>query len=312
MTGRTAPAYLGLLEAGELKRRVEAAYDLLHACSLCGRACGVDRWQRAGTCHTGVEARVASSGTHFGEEDPLRGSHGSGTVFFSWCNLNCCFCQNHDISQLGRGVDVAPEGLARIMLSLQAQGCHNVNLVSPTHVVPQILAATLIAAHAGLAIPLVYNTGGYDSAVALGLLDSVVDIYMPDMKYADASVALTYSGVEDYPAINQAAVTEMHRQVGDLVLNYEGVAQRGLLVRHLVLPEGLAGTEAVARFLAQNVSLDTYINVMDQYRPSHKAHHLPPLDRPTTRAEWQEAVDVVRQAGLSRLDQRRTSLWRHP
>jgi putative pyruvate formate lyase activating enzyme len=197
-----------------------------------------------------------------------------------------------------------------MMLSLQAHGCHNVNLVSPTHVVPQILAATLIAAHAGLAIPLVYNTGGYDSLAALSLLDSVVDIYMPDMKYADADIALKYSGVKDYPAVNQAAVREMHRQAGDLVLDAEGVAHRGLLVRHLVLPAGLAGTEEVAEFLAKNISRDTYINVMDQYRPSHEAHHLPPLDRPTTGAEWQEAVNAVRQAGLSRLDQRRTWLWR--
>ena len=304
MTEHAAPVYLGLLATGELRRRVEAAYELLHSCRLCGRACGVDRRSEVGSCHTGMSAVVASSGPHFGEEDPLRGSRGSGTIFFSWCNLSCRFCQNYEVSQLGGGGEVEPEELARIMLSLQARGCHNINLVSPTHVVPQILAATLIAAQAGLAIPLVYNTGGYDSSAALELLLSVVDIYMPDMKYADAAVASTYSGVEDYPAINQAAVGEMHRQVGDLDIDDEGVARRGLLVRHLVLPEGLAGTEQVARFLTDRISRHTYINVMGQYRPCGEAMNLPPLDRPITRGEWRDAVDVVRHAGLSRLDQR--------
>jgi putative pyruvate formate lyase activating enzyme len=309
MTTSAAPLYLGLLEGGGLKWRVQAAYDLLHSCDLCGRGCAVDRWQELGACHTGVRAVVSSYGPHFGEEDPLRGSRGSGTIFFGWCNLSCRYCQNHDISQRGNGTEVEPEDLARMMLSLQAQGCHNVNLVSPTHVVPQILAATLIAAHAGLRLPLVYNTGGYDSPATLALLGSVVDVYMPDMKYADASVALQFSGVQDYPAVNQAAVSEMHRQVGDLVLDEEGVAQRGLLVRHLVLPCDLAGTETVARFLAERISRNTYINVMDQYRPCHEAGQLPPLDRPITRGEWQRALDAVGEAGLSRLDQRRPLTW---
>ncbi|MCK4315890.1 MAG: radical SAM protein, partial [Anaerolineae bacterium] len=268
------PAYLALLRSGELKRRVQAAYERLHACDFCGRECRVDRHERAGSCKTGVRAVVTSYHPHLGEEGPLRGWRGSGTIFFAWCNLNCQFCQNYDISQLGHGQKIEPEELAAMMLSLQAQGCHNINLVSPTHVVPQILAAVLIAAQAGLSLPLVYNTGGYDSLAALALLYGVVDIYMPDMKYANAETAQKYSKVKAYPTVNQAAVKEMYRQVGDLVLDENGIALRGLLVRHLVLPDELAGTAEIARFLAEEVSRDTYINIMDQYRPCYKAAEL--------------------------------------
>jgi putative pyruvate formate lyase activating enzyme len=298
------PAYLSLLHSGELKRRVEVAYEHLHACDLCGRECGVDRFADLGSCHTGVDPVVSSFGPHLGEEDPLRGYRGSGTIFFAWCNLNCQYCQNYDISQLGHGDEVQPEELAKMMLSLQARGCHNINFVSPTHVVAPILMGVLIAAQAGLRLPLVWNTGGYDSLVALALLDGVVDIYMPDIKYADAENARRYSKVENYPTVNQAAVKEMHRQVGDLVMDERGIAQRGLLVRHLVLPEGLAGTAKIARFLAEEVSRDTYINVMDQYRPCYKANELPPLNRSITRAEYQEALRQARAAGLHRLDKR--------
>jgi putative pyruvate formate lyase activating enzyme len=245
-----------------------------------------------------------------GEEDPLRGTHGSGTIFFSWCNLRCQYCQNADISQHGHGQAVEPEEIAAMMLALQAQGCHNINLVSPSHVVPAILTALLHAVEAGLRIPLVYNTGGYDALETLRLLDGVVDIYMPDMKYADAQVAHRLSQVEDYPEVNRAAVKEMHRQVGDLVLDQRGIAQRGLLVRHLVLPGGLAGTAEIARFLAQEVSTETYINLMDQYRPCYRAHQFPPLDRPITAQEYAEALQAARQAGLHRFDQRRPVLWR--
>lgn len=298
------PAYLALLRSGELKRRVQAAYERLHTCDFCGRECRVDRHERVGSCNTGVRAVVTSYHPHLGEEDPLRGWRGSGTIFFAWCNLNCQFCQNYDISQLGHGHEVEPEELAAMMLSLQAQGCHNINLVSPTHVVPQILAAVLIAAQAGLRLPLVYNTGGYDSLVALALLDGMVDIYMPDMKYANAETAHKYSKVKAYPTVNQVAVKEMHRQVGDLVLDENGIALRGLLVRHLVLPDELAGTAEIARFLAEEVSRDTYINIMDQYRPCYKAAELPPLDRPITRAEYEQAVQQAREAGLHRFDKR--------
>jgi putative pyruvate formate lyase activating enzyme len=304
------PAYLSLFRSGELKRRVEAAYEHLHACDLCGRECRVDRSVELGSCHTGVDPVVSSFGPHLGEEDPLRGHRGSGTIFFAWCNLSCQYCQNYDISQLGHGDEVQPEDLAKMMLSLQAHGCHNINFVSPTHVVAPILTAVLIAAQAGLHLPLVWNTGGYDSLAALALLDGVVDIYMPDIKYADAESARRYSKVEDYPTVNQAAVKEMHRQVGDLVMDDHGVAQQGLLVRHLVLPEGLAGTADVARFLAKEVSRDTYVNIMDQYRPCYKANQLPPLNRSITRAEYQEALQQARAAGLHRFDKRERGFLR--
>jgi putative pyruvate formate lyase activating enzyme len=288
-----------------LERRVEAAYARLASCDLCPRRCGVDRLRgERGTCRTGAEAVVASAGPHFGEEAPLVGQSGSGTIFFAWCNLRCQYCQNHTISQGGEGQAVTPEALAEIMLALQSRGCHNINTVTPSHVVPQILAATHIAAQKGLRIPLVYNTGGYDSVETLALLDGVVDIYMPDCKYADAAVAKRYSQVDDYPAVNQAAVREMHRQVGDLRCDARGVAQRGLLVRHLVLPEGLAGTAQIVTYLAA-LSQDTYLNVMAQYRPCYRAYDLPPLDRPITRAEYAEAVRLALEAGLHRLDRRR-------
>jgi putative pyruvate formate lyase activating enzyme len=252
-----------------------------------------------------MEPVIASYGPHHGEEDPLRGWAGSGTIFFSWCNLRCQFCQNYDISQKGSGRPVSVEQLAAMMLELQGQGCHNINFVSPSHVVAQTLAATLIAAEAGLRLPLVYNTGGYDSLAALSLLDGVVDIYMPDIKYSDARTAKKYSKIPNYPETNQNAVKEMHRQVGDLVLDENGIAVRGLLIRHLVMPNGLAGTADIARFLAEDVSKDTYINVMAQYRPCYQAGRYPELNRSPTRKELAEARQAVQDAGLHRLDKRR-------
>ena len=251
---------------------------------------------------------VSSYGPHFGEEAPLVGRHGSGTIFFTFCNLRCIFCQNYSISQLGEGSAVGSEELAKMMLSLQAKGCHNINLVSPTHVVPCILEALELAASGGLYLPLVYNTGGYDSVETLELLDGVVDIYMPDMKYSDEKTAERLSGIKGYPQVNQAAVKEMHRQVGDLQLDESGVAQRGLLVRHLVLPNRLAGTEEVVRFLAQEISTNTYLNIMAQYRPCYKAFDIPQLARPLNRQEFSEAIDLAHQQGLSRLDKAPNSL----
>jgi putative pyruvate formate lyase activating enzyme len=304
VTDHWVPAYLALAESGGLARRVEAAYRRMEACDICPHHCGVNRLaDERGTCRTGEQAVVASAGPHLGEERPLVGRHGSGTIFFAWCSLRCRYCQNASISQRGEGGPVTPEALAETMLALQRRGCHNINLVTPTHVVPQILAATQIAAERGLHIPLVYNTGGYDSLETLSTLDGVVDIYMPDMKYADPEVAERYSRVRDYPAINQAAVREMHRQVGDLQLDERGIAQRGLLVRHLALPEGLAGTGEIVRFLA-GLSKNTYLNVMAQYRPCYEAYDLPPLDRPLTAAEYREAVRLALDAGLERLDRR--------
>jgi len=304
--GAWEPAYLALHRRSELKERVAQAYEILRACTLCPRECGANRLEgpKGAACRTGVRAVVSSFNPHFGEEAPLVGRGGSGTIFFTHCNLRCDYCQNYDISQLGHGEEVEPEDLARMMLYLQEMGCHNINLVSPTHVVPQILAGLLIAAEAGLRLPLVYNTGGYDALGTLQLLDGVVDIYMPDMKYADAEIGWTYSHVRDYPRHNQAAVREMHRQVGDLVLDEDGVARRGLLVRHLVLPEGLAGTAQIVRFLAEEISRNTYLNIMDQYRPCYRAHERPPLNRRITRQEYEEAVRLALEAGLHRLDKR--------
>jgi len=308
------PAYLQLLDNGELKQRAAEAYRRLEACDICPRECGVNRREssKGALCRTGERAVVSSCTAHFGEEAPLVGTGGSGTIFFAWCNLRCQYCQNYGISQLGEGREVEPEQLAAMMLHLQERGCHNINLVSPTHVVPQILAGVLIAAHAGLRIPLVYNTGGYDSLKTLALLDGVFDIYMPDIKYSNEATARRLSKIEDYPAINRAAVTEMHRQVGDLSMDDRGVAERGLLVRHLVLPEGLAGTSEVVRFLAEEISPNTYINIMDQYRPCYNATDFPKLNRRISNAEHAEALRLAQEAGLCRLDDRRARVvfWR--
>jgi putative pyruvate formate lyase activating enzyme len=301
------PAYLSLMRSGELRLRVEQAYQRLSRCDFCAWECKVDR--RAGVkgvCRTGEQARLSSYGPHLGEEDPLRGWRGSGTIFFARCSLRCQYCQNHDISQTDDGELVEPGDLARVMLRLQDTGCHNINFVTPTHVVAPILAAVLIAAQAGLCLPLVYNTGGYDSLSTLHLLEGVIDIYMPDMKYASPQSAWAYSKARAYPQANRAAVKEMHRQVGDLVIDERGLAQRGLLVRHLVLPNGLAGTQEVVRFLAEEISPDTYLNLMDQYRPDYNVRRYrtqyPRLARPITPKEFNEAVHLAQAAGLHRLD----------
>lgn len=296
-------AYREIYQSGELEERIERARAILECCELCPRRCRVNRLQgETGICRTANEAAVSSYGPHFGEEAPLVGSQGSGTIFFTHCNLRCMFCQNYTISQLGDGKPASKGEIASMMLALQQRGCHNINFVSPTHVVPQILEALQVAAGLGLSIPLVYNSGGYDSMETLKLLDGIVDIYMPDMKYSDDMNARRFSGVKEYPSVNQAAVKEMHRQVGDLELDEHGVAKRGLLVRHLVLPNGIAGTEGVVRFLAQEVSLNTYLNVMAQYYPSHRAFKIPVLSRPLTREEFAQAVKLAREHGLERLD----------
>ena len=298
------PAYVKLLDSGELAERVRQGCEHLAGCDLCARYCRVNRLESVAgaVCRTGRYAVVPSFGAHHGEERPLRGWRGSGTIFFSWCNLRCIFCQNWEISQKGIGDEVDAERLAGMMLRLQAQGCHNINLVSPSHVVAQILEAVLVAAREGLRLPLVYNTGGYDSPEALALLDGVIDIYMPDMKYGDSEIARRYSRVRDYWEVNQAAVREMHRQVGDLRLDEQGLARRGLLVRHLVLPGDLANTEKVLAFVAEAISPNTYVNVMDQYRPCYRAYDLPPLDRPITVQEYRRALVAAKRHGLMRLD----------
>lgn len=310
MTGMAttfAPAYVALLDGGELARRVERAWAHLEDCDLCPRYCHVNRLQSAkgAVCRTGERAVVNSFGPHHGEEDPLRGTRGSGTIFFSWCNLRCVFCQNWEISQKGIGREVEPDQIAAMMLALQREGCHNVNLVSPSHVVTQILAAVRIAADRGLRLPLVYNTGGYDSPEALALLDGVIDIYMPDMKYGDSKTAHRYSHVREYWEANQAAVREMHRQVGDLVIGADGIARRGLLVRHLVLPGDPANTEKVLAFIADELSRNTYVNLMRQYHPCDRAWDYPPLDRPITAEEYDRALAAAGRHRLHRLDRPR-------
>ena len=294
--------YLALFESGELVQRARLAHQHLQDCDLCARYCRVDRLRtvQGAVCQIGARAVVYSYGAHHGEEDVLRGWNGSGTIFFSGCNLRCEFCQNWDISQKRAGREVTAEELADMMLDLQAQGCHNINFVSPSHVVAQVLEATLIAACHGLKLPLVYNTGGYDSPEALALLDGVIDIYMPDMKYGDSALAHRYSHVRNYWEVNQTAVKEMHRQVGDLQLDEHGLASRGLLVRHLVLPNGLAGTEKVLAFIAHEISTNTYLNLMDQYYPCYRAGEIPELSRPVNAAEYQAALAVARRLGLTR------------
>ena len=299
-------AYLSLLRRGELRSRVEQAYQHLEDCDLCARYCHMNRREtiKGAVCRTGERAVVNSFGPHHGEEDPLRGTNGSGTIFFSWCNLRCVFCQNWEISHKGMGREVEPDELADMMLNLQERGCHNINFVTPSHVVAQIIAAVDIAAQKGLRLPLVYNTGGYDSPEALALLDGIIDIYMPDMKYGDSAIARKYSKVRNYVEINFAAVREMHRQVGDLQLDSNGIALRGLLVRHLVLPDHLAGSETILAFLADEISTNTYLNLMDQYHPCYRADENPPLGRCLTTDEFKEALQLTKKYGITRLDQR--------
>ncbi len=297
------PSYLTLHQRGVLAERVRAAQELLRACTVCPRLCRVNRFEsRLGKCGTNALPVVSSYNPHFGEEEPLVGRHGSGTIFFTSCSLRCVFCQNWEISHLMLGEEISHQRLARMMVELQAMGCHNINFVTPTHMVPQILAALPYAIESGLRIPLVYNTGGYDRVETLRFLDGVFDIYMPDIKYMDPAHARRYSGAEDYPQVVRAAVREMHRQVGDLVLDERGLAVRGLLVRHLVMPGGVAGTREVMRFLAAEVSRNTYVNLMDQYRPCGQAYRYPEIARSITQEEFEDAMEATREEGISRLD----------
>jgi putative pyruvate formate lyase activating enzyme len=295
--------YLELYRNGKLGERIETARALLKNCRLCPRHCGINRLvNEKGQCNTGKLAVISSYGPHLGEEAPLVGTRGSGTIFFTNCNLKCIFCQNYAISQLGEGNEITAEELAKIMLTLQERGCHNINLVSPTHVVPQILEALEIAANLGLRLPLVYNSGGYDASETLEILDGVVDIYMPDMKYDDEKIAEELSGVKNYPSINRTALKEMYRQVGDLRIDEDGIAVRGLLIRHLVLPNELAGTEEVMKFIADEISPNSYVNVMSQYHPCYKAFSISQLNRPLSKQEFLKAVNSAVGAGLNRVD----------
>ena len=294
------------LSRKEFDKKVHLAWQKLKNCDLCPRICGIDRTSgEMGFCKTGDRPYVSSYNPHFGEEAPLVGTHGSGTIFFTHCNLGCLFCQNWTISHAGEGDEISVEELAGIMVALQEKFlCHNINLVTPTHQVPMIMKALGIAMDKGLKVPIVYNCGGYESIETLQLLEGIVDIYMPDFKFADPETAEKYSRAKDYPETAKAAIKEMHRQTGDLVLDRRGIALRGLLVRHLVLPEGLAGTEEVVRFLSREISPDTYTNIMSQYYPCYRAAGHPPLDRRLTHEEYRKAVKAARTAGLRRLDSR--------
>ena len=296
------PAYIRLYESGELFGRIKVLKEILKSCTLCPRNCQVDRVSgELGVCRTGVLPMVSSANPHFGEEAPLVGSRGSGTIFFTNCNLKCVFCQNYDISYLGAGEEISTGELSSLMIGLQRRGCPNINFVTPTHQIAQIVEALPRAIEDGLDVPLVYNCGGYESVETLKQLDSVFDIYMPDIKYGDNAAAKALSGAPDYVEVVKAALGEMHAQVGDLALDESGIARSGLIIRHLVLPNGLAGTAEVMRFIAEEISPDSYVNIMDQYRPSYKACEHEDISRAITDREFREAVEMARDAGLRRL-----------
>jgi putative pyruvate formate lyase activating enzyme len=295
------PLYLEKLTLPELKQRADALHQLLVECRICPNECMAKRTKaETGDCHSTDEVIISSVGSHFGEEPPLVGTNGSGTIFFTNCNLDCQFCQNYDISHLRMGDKVSITDLERAILRLQRRGCHNINLVTPTHFIPQIVDALILAIEKGLEIPIVYNCGGYESVETIKLLENIVDIYMPDIKYSINENALKFSGVQNYWQTVKPAIKEMHRQVGNLKISKRGIAQRGLLVRHLVLPNDAAGSKAVIDFVADEISTETYLNIMDQYRPAYKAHKYEKLNRRITPSEYDEVVDYALSKGLRR------------
>jgi len=305
------PAYMKAFEEGVLQQRAAQAVESLRSCRVCPRNCEIDRFNnKIGVCKSGRRARVASAFPHFGEEDCLRGWNGSGTIFFGWCNLRCVFCQNFETSQHGEGTEVTAADLAHIMLDLQDIGCHNVNFVTPEHVVPQILEALVIAVERGLRLPLIYNTSAYDSLESIQLMEGLVDIYMPDFKLWDAEHCRKYLVASDYADSARAVIAEMHAQVGELKVDEQGLALRGVLVRHLVMPGLLDDTHKIMRWIATTLSRDTYVNVMDQYYPAYKAETQPrfaEINRRTSDNEFCYAIELARTAGLWRLDTR----WRN-
>lgn len=298
------PSYLKLHEKGELSKRVERLSSIYENCHLCPRDCRVNRTEgQVGKCQASSRVKISSAAPHFGEEAPLVGQRGSGTIFFSNCGLRCVYCQNYKISLEGEGVEISDRRLAEVMIKVQKMGCHNINLVTPTHYVPNIVSALKIAIPMGLSIPLVYNTGGYEKLETLQLLDGIVDIYLPDCKYMDPEYAAKYSdGAYNYPHYAKIALKEMYRQVGDLKLNDRGIAVRGLIVRHLVLPNRIAGTEKFLKFVAKNLSKATYLNIMRQYRPEYKAFDYPKIARRLKRSEYSEAIGWAKKYGFFRLD----------
>jgi len=303
------PSYLRLYESGELDERVEELYNILESCELCPRKCGVNRLEgEKGFCEAGKKLMVSSYFPHFGEEDPLVGVHGSGTIFLTHCNLRCIYCQNYEISHLGVGELVSEERVARMMLELQALGCHNINFVTPTHYTPQLVRAIRVAAEKGLKLPIVWNCGGYENVEIVKLLDGIVDIYMPDIKYSSSEVAKKYSDAPDYFERCKEAVKEMHRQVGDLKIR-NGVAYRGLLIRHLILPNNLAGSEEILKFI-RSLSKNSYVNIMAQYRPEGEAFKYKELNRRPTRDEFMKVIELAKELGLTRGLQDKHLFWR--
>lgn len=301
--GKGEPGYLSLERKGLLEGRVEGLYRVLSDCQLCGRRCRVDRTKgEVGVCRSTAEIKASSAFAHFGEEKPLVGAKGSGTIFFSNCSLLCCYCQNWGVAHRGDGTVISCDRLAKIMVGLQSRGCHNINVVTPTHFVPQIVKAVRMAIPMGLRLPLVYNTGGYENPDVIRLLSGIVDIYLPDFKYQDPVMADRYSsGAVDYPELARHAIEEMYRQVGDLKTDDDGVAQRGVMLRHLVMPNGVAGTARFAEWVADNLSTDTYVNIMGQYRPQHWAFRYPEIARRVTPEEVRRAMRAARKAGLKNL-----------
>ncbi|MFC2119567.1 radical SAM protein [Bacteroidota bacterium] len=295
------PLYLEKLTPNDLEERSEALHKLFEECRICPNECMAKRSEgETGDCHSTDEVIISSVGAHYGEEPPLVGTHGSGTIFLTNCNLSCEFCQNHDISHLGIGEEVSIEDLARSMLKLQQHGCHNINFVTPTHFTPQIVDALILAIEKGMELPIVYNCGGYESVETLKLLENIIDIYMPDIKYSVNGNALRFSGIQNYWDVVTKALKEMHQQVGDLKITKRGIAQRGLLIRHLVLPNDVAGSKKVIDFVADEISTSSYINIMDQYRPAYNAIKHEKLNRRITPSEYKEVVDYAFGKGLMR------------
>ncbi|HAW50332.1 TPA: radical SAM protein [bacterium] len=304
LTPEFKPAYLKLHETGELKKRGEQLFKMMEGCRLCPRMCGVDRLKdEIGFCQAPLKLTIASYYPHFGEERPLVGKKGSGAIFFSHCNLRCVFCINWEISHKGIGKQSSIKDLANMMLHLQEMGCHNINLVTPTHYVPHIVLAVDLAAKKGLRLPLVYNTCGWERMEVLELLDGIIDIYLPDFKYADPEMAAKYSaGAHTYPEITKQAFLEMHRQVGVAKPDKDGLVYRGLMVRHLVMPNNVGGTKEVIKWIAENLPKDTYFNIMSQYTPIYRAFEYPEISRKITKKEYKEVVDYAKELGLTNLD----------
>jgi putative pyruvate formate lyase activating enzyme len=294
------PSYLESYHNGSLKKIIAEAYGMLRFCEICPRRCKVNRLKdEKGFCKTGLKVKVCSFMPHHGEEPPISGERGSGTIFFSNCNMGCVYCQNYDFSQLGQGREVEPQELADFMLQLQKMNCHNINLVTPTHVMPQVLKALDMAIPKGLKTPVVYNTGGYELAEVIKLLDGIVDIYLPDMRYADPQMAIKYSSAPDYPKYNQESLKEMHRQAGIAEMDNHGIIKKGVIIRHLVLPYNIAGTDKIMRFIAQELSPDSYVSLMSQYRPCHQANKFKEISRRLTAEEYEEAKEAMQKYGLS-------------